>query len=1623
MLAGWSSWGAVPQIFDEERDDFATERARLQELISPAEYRAARLTTINAHYTDPTYVGAMWEAVQRLGFDGGRVLEPGSGSGTFIGMAPTGAAMTGVELDPVTSRIAAALYPDAEIRTESFADSRFASNSFDLAIGNVPFGNVKLHDHRHNAGGHVMHNHFILKSLDLVRPGGLVTVLSSSFTLDGTNPAARREMHERADLIGAVRLPSGAHRRTAGTEVVTDLLVFRRRLEDEQPGDDAWVTTQPVVIDGTKTRLNGYYVDHPDRVLGTLTFGHGMYGADTMRVTPAEGQDTAALLRAALTTVVDQGLDAGLGVTAGEPDLGDRFVAYAPDEHWAGHIDAAPDGTFTILGYDSVELLDVPRTQAGELQALLGLRDLGVALLREEASSAEDTDDMVRLRAELADRYEQYVDTYGPINRFTAAGSKQLDEETGEPRITRRTPPVMGLLKKDPFGPFVKALEVYDDVEQTARPATLLTQRVVTPRTEIRGTDSPADALAITLNATGRADLDRVAELLGVDQAEARQRLGTLVFDDPATGGIVPATEYLAGNVRFKLDQARAAAADRPELSVNVAALEQIQPVDLGAEEVRPSIGAVWISASDHQRFLRELLNDPSARVENPGGTVWAVRGNTHSLAASSEWGTERRPAHQLFQSMIEQKAIAVHDEDQEGHRLLNPTETEAAREKAGLIAERFADWVFEDPARADRLLGEYNRRFNSLVLRDYTAEGERLTLPGLASDFEPRPHQRAAVARMISEPAVGLFHQVGAGKTAEMVMGTMELRRLGMANKAAVVVPNHMLEQFSREWLQLYPQARLLAASSDDLARDKRREFVARVATNDWDAVLMTRTAFQRIRVSPAGVRDYMDQELDQQRAILARAKETDNSLTVKRMEKAVLRMEEQLKARVDGPADAGLNFEDTGIDYLVVDEAHDYKNLHTTSNISDAAIDGSVRASDLHMKAELLRRTHGERVLTVATATPIANSVTEAHVMQRFLRPDLLRHAGVEEFDAWAATFGRTVTEMEMSPAGDGSFREKTRFAQFQNVPEMLRMWQSFADVKTAQDLNLPTPDLAERPDGRRWPETVVIEPSPELVKYVKGLGERAEAIANRTGPDRDNMLVVTGDGRRAALDMRLVGGGEPDGPHKLGVAADRIAGIYERTKGNEYLDQAGQPSPVPGALQIVFCDQSTPDPDRWNAYDQLRRDLVDRGVPQDKIRFIHEARNDVEKGRLFSAARSGHVAVLIGSTEKMGVGTNVQARAVALHHLDCPWRPADLEQRDGRILRQGNQNAEVEVIRYTVERSFDSYSWQTVERKAKFINQVIRGKLDVREIEDVGGNALGMAETKALTSGDPMVLEKASADNELARLQRLSRAYQRNQSAVGLRVRNADRAVAAADRDEPALVEAVVRVVPTGGDRFSMTVGRYSTSERADAGARLQSMLGHSVQRYGLRQEDPIGVITQVGGHGIAATQVPQLGKAPLLRLEVDGVPRTAWYVETDDLSGDGLVRQMENRVAALPKLLGDLRQERSKAELAAMEARTALGRPFKHADDLAAAEARSAGIREAIAARAAPRPAGPPPVDQVLAEMQRAEVDPVLAPATPAQTSLPPAPHTIYPPEYGPEPPPVIDPRPPTPGIER
>jgi N12 class adenine-specific DNA methylase len=1562
VLAQWSSWGAVPQIFNENTR-YAEQRTRLRALLSDSEWNAASRTTINAHYTQPSYVAAMWQGLVGLGFTEGTVLEPGCGSGTFISLAPPGAHMLGVELDPITAAITRHLNPTADIRTESFADTRL-SRQVDAVVGNVPFADVRLHDPVYNMAKLTMHNHFIAKSLALTKPGGIVAVLTSKYTMDSKNPAARREIAQLGELVGAVRFPTGAHARTAGTDVITDLLVLRRRTEPAPETPANWERATGVMLNDHEILVNNYFQENSAQVLGLMAMRKGQFGPELEVSGPVP---TPENLLAAVQRVVTHGQNKGLtwSQAPGET-ITTRAAAQIGDApaNFAGHITQIEPGIFAIRGIDgSQEPLKVPDARASELGTLLALRNTLLQLLQAEAAQLDDVDQVRDLRTELNRIYDDYQGTNGPLNRFALRRTGRLDDD-GNEKMAQLRPPIMAIFARDPHAPSVFALENFDSETQTAHKAAIFEGRVISPRVPITGVDTPADAIAVALDTEGQLELSTLARLLGDDEQTARAKLGRLVFDEPGTGVLISATEYLSGDVRTKLDDARAAG-DPEKYQVNIDALQTVVPLDLLPGEIEAKLGASWIGRVDVQDFLRETLENRRINVEQIVGSKWKVESGRVGVLETSTWGTEDLPAGRIAERLLRQQPIRVMSYGSQGEQSFDAIATAAAEAKAQELNERFSEWVWEDPDRATRLVNEYNLKFNNIVLRSYS-DTSHLTMPGLASNFTPRKHQLEAVARMIAEPAAGLYHEVGAGKTAEMAMGVMEMRRLGLVRKPAIVVPNHMLDQFSREFLQLYPQAKILAASINDLSADRRKLFVARAATDDWDAIILTRTAFLKLPVSKEEMKKYRENETAPMREALKRAVREGTASQRKQSEKLILAHEEKLKARMDKEKDKGITFEQTGIDYLVVDELHDYKNLTTVSNISDANISGSSRATDLHMKVEYLRRTHGGRCITGATATPIANSVTEAYVMQRYLRPDLLLKAGITDFDTWAGTFGETVTEIEMPPDG-GNWRLKTRFARFKNVPELLQMWHVAADVKTAVDLNLPTPEFALRPGGKRGPETIVVEPTLETIRYMTRLGERADAV--RSGlvePSEDNMLKISSDGRAVALDARLlsrryqnlsIDEPEPLGlfelekpPTKIDVAADKISEIWRESKDIIYTDVAGNPHPRPGSLQIVFCDLGTPR-DGWNVYRELKDQIGARGVPEQQIAFIHDFSKPRDKDRLFERCRTGQVQVLIGSTSTMGVGTNVQARAVAQHHLDCPWRPADLAQRDGRIMRQGNQNKEIRILRYVTEGTFDTYLWQTVERKAGFINQIMRGRLESREIEDVGASALDYSEVKALASGDPDLLIKSKAEAEVNRLGRLRRAHTIQVGNLTSRIEILRSRLVQCGEKIPQVEQALERRRPTAGSAFAMNIQGMPHSQRQDAASALKNYLRDLLPSspYGSLAITDLGIVGELGGLSIFGRVGRADGLANVV-LNVEQLPETSIIIKHSELrtEGRGFITQLENRVSGLDQALLGIRNDLQVSTEELKRAQAQLAVPFKHEEALTTAKAEVARI---------------------------------------------------------------------------
>jgi N12 class adenine-specific DNA methylase len=1535
----------LAHAFDDRDSAGRRIQAELAGLLSPAELASARRSTLNAHYTDAGIAASMWRLVTDLGFEGGRLLEPGCGTGVFLATRPEHlhVVAVGVELEPVTARIAALLHPDADIRNQGFETTRLEPPA-DLVVGNVPFAKVALHDPVHNRGRHSIHNHFLIKALALTRPGGLLAALSSRYTLDARNPAARRELGSLGDFVGAVRLPSAAHRAAAGTDVVTDIVVLRRRAEGEgSQHAGPWETSQPSDLDGGVRPVNDWFAEHPELVVGRLIAGNGTYAREDLSV------ELDGPLGPALDTALDHlaALARGRGITYVAPTRAATPVALQrptvaeptlPIGAKEGSIHRVGRLFTRVIGGASVPYEPSPRKDTAELGALCDLRDTAVALLNAQVASLDDADHLA-LQDELNHRYDSYVARYGALNRFRLVRTGRTDPVTGADRF-RRLHPRMGGFDDDPDYHIVLALEHFDPDSQTATKSAIFSRRVLAPALVRHGADTAEDAMAISLDETGRVDLERIADLLGVSADEALVQLADRVYRDPSTGELITAEQYLAGDVRSRLDAARAASLSDPSFQANVEALARVVPADLAPADIDARLGAPWIAASDVEAFCTELLGGTGIEVEHATLTAtWAIAVPTwtrRTVASTSEWGTARADAVALIEASLNQRPATVYDTLEDGTRVVNPAETIAAREKQEAIDARFGEWLWADPERAERLAAVYNRLFNSTVLSRY--DGAHLSLPGLSAAFEPHPHQRDAVWRIVSTGDTLLAHAVGAGKTATMVIAAMEQRRLGLLEKPAFVVPNHMLDQFARELLQLYPNARLLVASRKDASPAGRKQFVARCATGTWDAVVLTHSSFERIPLAAATRAEYLAERIEQFRAAIAESA-AGKGLTVKRLEAALARIEARHQELAAAHTkDDGATFEQTGVDFVFVDEAHAFKNKAFPTRIQGAGGVGSKRAEDLDTKLWWLRQRNPSRVACFATATPIANSIAELYVAQTYLQPAALAAAGIASFDAWAATFAATVAALELAPDG-GSYRLTHRLARYRNVPELVTVARQVTDVRTADQLDLPVPHLR---GGRA--ETVVAAPSPDLREYVASLVERAQAVRDRrVTPEIDNMLKITGDGRKAALDLRLVSHRPDPTGGKIAAAADRISTIHHANTDRAYLDDAGTPSPRRGAMQFVFCDLGTPSPDRWNVYDHLKALLVERGVPSDRIRFVHDATNDRAKADLFAGCRDGRVSVLIGSTEKMGVGTNAQDRAVALHHLDCPWRPADLEQREGRIRRQGNQNPEIEIIRYVTEASFDIFMWQTVERKAAFIAQVMHGGNVARAIDDVGDQALSYAEVKALATGNPHIVEKAGVDAEVAKLTRLRAAYQRDQAALARTHATANARAQRLEREAEACRAAIARRVDTRGDRFDATIAGTRHTARADAGAHLRRLLADA------RTDTPLGSLAGFELLGGADRNVGvvtiTLDPSPI-KIELD-------LAELSEVEPSRLMQRVEHRISRLERDLDDADEGAVAARREAERAEARLDQPFEHVERLAELVARQAELEQLLA----------------------------------------------------------------------
>lgn len=1579
-------------MFDPRHDEdsrYGRARAELRQLLSADEYAAAQRSTVNAHYTDPVYVAAIWDGLRQLGFDGGTVLEPGCGLGNFFDRAPEGASLIGVELDPTSAALARAVHARAEIRNESFADSDFADATADLVVGNVPFGDYVLNDAQHNPKRHRIHNHFILKGLHLLRPGGLLVAITSRYTMDSASAAARQDMDAVADFLGAIRLPTGAHREQAGTDVVTDVLFFRRRPEGQEPRSARFLET---VEFGRELRINAYFAEYDTNVLGELFVDQADRGRAELGVKLSGNIQQE--LSAAVTRVTSDALKRGLRFERFEANNNEikRVSKRRKEGEYALTVQA--DGTFTERRDGADVAFRVPSTQVKELRMLLDLRDTLTDLLAHEAATLGESAEVTELRNRLNEIYDRYVVTYGPLNRFSERRTGRSDDD-GAPVLARIRPP-QGGFRQDPMAPAVYALERFNEEAQTADKASIFRGRVLQRSPVKIRVDSPVEALQIVLDRVGHIDLLHVGELLGVSPEEAKEALADLVFADPETAELVTRAEYLSGNVREKLVVAKAAAVRDAHYTGNVTALQGALPPDIEPAAIRVNLGAAWIDAEYVQEFLRELLRDKTVVVEHGMGPMWSIAGNGSSVEAADTWGTPYFDALEIAQALCEQKSIRVFD------RLgnLDQTQTTAAIAKATALEAEFRSWIWRDESRADRLCTKYNELFNSEVTRTYSAEG--MTLPGLAVSFQPHDYQLAAVAHCLSESRVGLFHDVGLGKTATMVMATMKAKMLDPTRKAAVVVPNHMLDQFAREWLQMYPQANILAIGTDDLSSPaKRKMFIAKCSLSNWDAVIITMAAFEKIATRDAA-KLYMEEQLEHLNAELLKHREKRSDMTVKRLEAMKLRLEEKYKALLaTDRKDDGLSFERTGINALVIDELHLFKNLMTPSAIQGIAISGSNRATDLHLKLWHLARAEGSRrrrgLMIGATATPLSNNIIENHVIMRYLAPDKLKRVGIQSADQFVATFTEKKNAVEVSPTGE--MRMKERISGYVNVPELWGIWAPFASICRADQTKLNLPKLRVRADGRRAPEVVLIQRSAAIEWFMAEVGERADNIRRRrVEPSQDNHLKLASDGRRVALDFRLLDPAADVGVQKVDVASARIAQIYHDTRDHQYLTPEGDWHPRKGALQIVFADLGTPKDDgTWSLYEEFRKQLAARGVPPSEVRFVHEAKNDKQKAELFRKCREGEVAVLLGSTEKMGVGTNIQTRAVALHHIDVPYRPSDVTQREGRILRQGNQNPEVEVLRYATEGSFDGYVWQLVTMKNEHQQGFLHGDKRVRTLSSDAADdvQLSLQEIKALATGNPLLMEHAECLAEMKRLEALEEAHHssiryregRRREAES-RIRCAERAIERVEHAGATIDDVFSR--PGALDKkpsshaelgvskaFRVVVGGVEFDEQAPANRALVYEVGVLRNRFMVRWKTDARAAKEADEF---VTEVGKLGPFAIIvaspRHATDAVVVSLKDAPTDEIqlaSAEAyaqlkagsmlLVQRLVNQLRKLPEQLQYHRLELKMAKSELVRAQEAGGpADFPHATELLTKRLRLAEIdRELAASAAAPKKA--------------------------------------------------------------
>ena len=1398
ILSRYVGWGGIPQAFEENNSNWTNEYLELKNTLSPEEYSAARASTLNAFYTSPTVIRSMYEALENMGLKQGNILEPSCGVGNFMGLIPESMSKTnmyGVELDPVSGRIARQLYQKNKIAIQGFEETDYPDSFFDCVIGNVPFGAYQVSDRRYDRHHFLIHDYFIAKSLDLVRPGGVVAVVTSSGTMDKQNQAVRQYFANRAELLGVIRLPNNAFQRNANTGVVSDILFFQKRDRTSIEEPD-WIHLKETA-EGYS--VNAYFADHPEMVLGEFTTESTQYGKQEVTVRPKEGITLEEQLKEAVKHIHGTITELELSDTELEEDV----VSIPADPE-------VKNFSFTVVNEEVyyrensvMNRMELPAMTAERVKGMVKIRDVTNELIQcqmEEGSNEQIT----KLQGKLNEEYDTFTAKYGLLS--SNANKRAFGQDSSYCLLT--------------------SLEFLDDKGELKRKADIFTKRTIRRAETVTSVDTASEALAVSIGERAGVDLSYMAQLSGKTEEELTEELAGVIFKNPISEKWEPSDEYLSGNVREKLQIAKQFAENHPEYQVNVQYLEQVQPKDLDASEIEARLGATWISEDYITRFMAETFHTPryyvGSKVKVQYAEVtgqWNVMGkNVDSYGnalVTSTYGTQRANAYRLLEDALNLRDTKIYDtvQDAEGeHRELNRKETMLAQQKQELIKEEFKEWIFKDLHRREDLCKIYNERFNSIRPREY--DGSHIQFVGMNPEITLMPHQKNAVAHVLYGNNTLLAHCVGAGKTFQMIAAGMESKRLGLSQKNLYVVPNHLTEQWGSDFLRLYPGANILVATKKDFEPANRKRFCSRIATGDYDAVIIGHTQFEKIPLSrERQIAMLEDQIADITFSIEEAAHQAGQNYTIKQLEKTKKSLQARMKKLNDQTRkDDVVTFEQLGVDRLFVDESHSFKNLFLYTkmrNVAGISQTDAQKSSDMFMKCRYMDELTGGRGITFATGTPVSNSMTELYTIMRYLQYDTLMRMGMGHFDSWAATFGETVTAIELSPEGTG-YRAKTRFARFFNLPELISIFKEAADIQTSDMLNLPVPEAEFINE--------VLKPSEEQQEMVGAFSERAESVrAGLVNPTEDNMLKITNDGRKCALDQRLLNELLPDAEKsKVNTCVENAFQVWDEGKTDR-------------TTQLIFCDLSTPKGDgSFNVYDDVREKLVARGIPKEEIAFIHEYNTEAKKAELFTKVRAGQVRILMGSTPKLGAGTNVQDRLIALHHLDCPWKPSDLEQQEGRILRQGNQNDKVKIFRYVTENTFDAYMWQILENKQKFISQIMTSKSPVRACEDVDDTALSYAEIKALATGNPYIKEKMDLDVQVSKLKLLkanhtSQIY-RLESDIAknfpVQISALKERIAGMQIDS----QVVKSVDLQDNDTFAMTVGNVLYEDKKEAGEAL-------------------------------------------------------------------------------------------------------------------------------------------------------------------------------------------------------